>query len=131
MQEDIEATISVSYVELAEDSISDLLVDGGRGGQALRIVNALGGGTEVAGAVKATVQSEEEALRLYFEGEGNRMRDCAGPSTTSHCIFTMELMVCWIIVRDISWTVSEITKTVSCVAKALNLALLSLAGVSQ
>ncbi|KAJ3248926.1 Kinesin-like protein kif9 [Chytriomyces hyalinus] len=99
-------TIRVSYLEIYNEQIVDLLAslpDGGDGyntsssggGDAfLAVVEDKAGVSHVKGLTMQIANNEEEALNLLFEGETNRSiaeHQLNKISTRSHCIFTIYL----------------------------------------
>ncbi|KAJ1555029.1 Kinesin-like protein kif9, partial [Cladochytrium tenue] len=96
-------TIRVSYLEIYNEQIIDLLgdpssdtarsfADSSNGG--LIVVEDKAGAPHVKGLNVQIANSEEEALNLLFEGETNRSiaeHQMNKSSTRSHCIFTMYL----------------------------------------
>lgn len=99
-------TVRVSYVELYNETMYDLLSfsgttegnkenkDGNSESEDLKIIEDSTGNTYIMGLTHQVANSEEEALHLLFEGETNRSiaeHQLNKSSTRSHCIFTLHL----------------------------------------
>ncbi len=84
----------VSYLELYNDQMYDLLSERPGSSDALAILEDPSGGTYIRGLTKVKVGSEEEALMQYFAGDQGR--STAGhvlnaTSSRSHTVFTVHL----------------------------------------
>jgi len=89
-RDDREMSVSVSYMEIYNEQIRDLLVDENHA-QDLPISEEANQ-TAVKGLTKRNVYNEAEALNLLFEGETNRAiaaHTMNMRSSRSHCIFTI------------------------------------------
>ena len=96
-------TIRVSYAEIYNDQIRDLLPEVGTGmgsenlmmrDQNLQISDDQRGGVFVRGLNQHVCDSEEDALNCLFEGELNRtfrQHYLNATSSRAHCIFTMHI----------------------------------------
>jgi hypothetical protein len=106
----MDVTVSLSYMEIYNESIFDLLREPGADEPAKPMSNAFGkpapsqsslavyedkiGGSFVKGLLRPRVSGEDEALDLLFEGETNRAiaeHKLNQDSTRSHCILTLFL----------------------------------------
>lgn len=84
-------TVQVSYLEIYNESMVDLLQNE-KGETSLHVVDDADNCSFVKGLTKVTVKTEEEALRVLFEGEANRSlseHKLNRSSSRSHCIFTV------------------------------------------
>ncbi|KAI9184151.1 hypothetical protein H9P43_003204 [Blastocladiella emersonii ATCC 22665] len=87
-------TVRISYLEIYNETMVDLLVPNGGGAGADMAVVEDKNGCYVKGQTQVIATSEEEALNLLFEGETNRsIGDHAlnRTSSRSHCIFTVHV----------------------------------------
>lgn len=87
--------ISVSYLEIYNEAMYDLLSDNPGSSGDLQVIED-GGATRVLGLRQVEVRTEEEALSQFFLGE--QMRSTSEHvlnkhSSRSHCIFTVHLEV--------------------------------------
>ncbi|GAX79184.1 hypothetical protein CEUSTIGMA_g6624.t1 [Chlamydomonas eustigma] len=87
-------TVHVSYLEIYNDQMYDLLSDKPGSNESLAILEDSHGGSYVRGLTKVKVHSEEEALMQYFAGDQGR--STAGhilntSSSRSHTVFTLHL----------------------------------------
>mmetsp|Transcript_62970 Transcript_62970/g.137582 ORF Transcript_62970/g.137582 Transcript_62970/m.137582 type:complete len:730 (-) Transcript_62970:80-2269(-) len=87
-------TIKLSYVEIYNELMFDLLTDVGVSEQSgdLHIVEDARGAVQVKGLSTVIASSEEEALHVFFQGDTNRHvaeHALNKGSTRSHCVFTI------------------------------------------
>ena len=94
-----DATVGVSYLEIYNDSLVDLLSslpsEEPQGG-ALHLIEDVSGATHVKGLRVEKVTNEEEALNMLFEGETNRAvanHQLNRNSTRGHAIFTVYVQI--------------------------------------
>ncbi|RLN89948.1 hypothetical protein BBJ28_00017505, partial [Nothophytophthora sp. Chile5] len=86
--------LRVSYLEIYNDRLLDLLAADGETAAELAIQESASGQTVVRGLTRALVASEEQALDLLFQGDTSRAvaeHALNAVSTRSHCIFTLYL----------------------------------------
>lgn len=88
--------VSVSYLELYNETLYDLLADGfsPEAPETMSIQEDSKGYVLVKGQTLHTCENEEEALGMLFEGETNRTvaeHKLNKSSSRSHCIFTIHL----------------------------------------
>ena len=88
------ARVRVSYLEIYNESLFDLLQGDGVGASAgdLAVFEDRRGRTHVKGLTMRAVSSEEDALNLLFDGEAARAiaeHQLNQASTRSHCVFTV------------------------------------------
>ena len=94
-----DATIGVSYLEIYNDSLVDLLStlpSEDTYSEPLALVEGADGATHVKGLRVEKVKSEEQALQLLFEGETNRAvakHQLNAQSTRGHSVFTVYLQL--------------------------------------
>ena len=94
-----EATVAVSYVEIHNDSLIDLLSSlptADPQSESLALVEDRKGETHVRGLRTQVVASEEEALNMLFEGMSNRQvanHQLNRNSTRGHAIFTVHIRI--------------------------------------
>lgn len=91
---DREYAIRVSYLEIYNEVLYDLLSDSPATADKLTIVDGPTGGVEVRGMAQHVVGSEEEALSLFFRGEASRAtasHTLNSASSRSHAIFTVHV----------------------------------------
>eukprot|EP01116_Phalansterium_solitarium_P017393 TRINITY_DN4272_c0_g1_i1.p1 TRINITY_DN4272_c0_g1~~TRINITY_DN4272_c0_g1_i1.p1 ORF type:complete len:575 (-),score=230.29 TRINITY_DN4272_c0_g1_i1:2003-3727(-) len=87
-------TVSVSYLEIYNEQLIDLLLSDTADAPQLKIVEDGKGETHVMGLTQQTVTSEEDAMKLLFEGDMNRSiasHALNKVSSRSHCIFTIHV----------------------------------------
>jgi len=87
-------TVKVSYLEIYNESLSDLLAENPDADNDLQILEDNKGSIMVRGLFTPVANNEEEALSLMFQGETNRSieeHQLNKNSTRSHCIFTVHL----------------------------------------
>mmetsp|Transcript_59381 Transcript_59381/g.170627 ORF Transcript_59381/g.170627 Transcript_59381/m.170627 type:complete len:736 (+) Transcript_59381:84-2291(+) len=89
-------TIRLSYVEIYNELMFDLLTDVGVSEQSgdLHVVEDAKGSIQVKGLSNPIASSEEEALHLFFQGDTNRHvaeHALNKGSTRSHCVFTIHI----------------------------------------
>ncbi len=95
---DLEASVHVSYLQIYNERLSDLLTTWPTAGPSPDVVEVadVNGSVSVRGLAMCAAASEEEALNLLFEGETNRAvagHAMSATSSRSHCIFTIHLEV--------------------------------------
>ncbi|NWI18568.1 KIF9 protein, partial [Crypturellus soui] len=106
-------TIRVSYLEIYNETLCDLLAtvaSGGSGDVPLAVVDCPGG-VYVKGLSVHTVNREEDALNLLFEGETNRViaeHTLNKNSSRSHCIFTIYIECNFRVLSDVKCINSKI-----------------------
>ena len=93
---DYESKVSISYLEIYNEIIFDLLSPLPPNEQKgeINFQEDAKGNVVVKGLTKHTVSNEEEAFNLLFEGESNRTvseHQLNKGSTRSHCIFTISI----------------------------------------
>ena len=94
-----EATVAVSYVEIYQDTLIDLLSTlptAEPTTEALNLVEDKNGSTSVKNLRVQPVGSEEDALALLFEGQANRQmanHQLNRTSTRGHAIFTVHIKI--------------------------------------
>jgi len=94
-----EASIGVSYLEIYNDTLVDLLAtlpSAQAQTESLGLIEDASGGTHVKGLRVEKVKDEEAALNLLFEGETNRSianHQLNAKSTRGHAIFTIYLQI--------------------------------------
>jgi len=89
-----EFKVEVSYLEIYNEILSDLLPDLQRKDQNIGIQEDNKGNLIIKGLTKHIVNNEEDAFNLLFEGEANRTiseHQLNKESTRSHCIFMIYL----------------------------------------
>ena len=91
---DFDSKVSISYLEIYNEIIFDLLspVPANEQKGEINFQEDAKGNIVVKGLSKHVVANEEEAFNLLFEGESNRTdseHQLNKASTRSHCIFTM------------------------------------------
>lgn len=94
----VAVTVRVSYLEIYNETLYDLLTLGADSGEpaapALAIRERRDGSTYVRGLACPVARTEQDALRLLFEGDVNRAvaeHQLNAASTRSHCIFTLHI----------------------------------------
>ena len=93
---DFESKVSISYLEIYNEIIFDLLspVPANEQKGEINFQEDAKGNVVVKGLTKHVVANEEEAFNLLFEGESNRTvseHQLNKASTRSHCIFTISI----------------------------------------
>ena len=93
---DYESKVSISYLEIYNETIFDLLspLPANEQKGEINFQEDAKGNVVVKGLTKHTVANEEEAFNLLFEGESNRTiseHQLNKASTRSHCIFTISI----------------------------------------
>jgi len=93
---DFESKVSISYLEIYNEIIFDLLspVPANEQKGEINFQEDAKGNVIVKGLTKHVVANEEEAFNLLFEGESNRTvseHQLNKASTRSHCIFTISI----------------------------------------
>ena len=96
-----DATVSVSYVEIHNDVLQDLLSTLPReeplpADVDLHVIEDRKGETSVKNLTTVPVRSEEEALKMLFEGNANRqvaVHQLNRTSTRGHAIFTLMVRI--------------------------------------
>ena len=91
---DRDVTVKVSYLEIYNEVLYDLLADGGEGLESVLNITDHGGVTDIKGLSKVEVANEQEALALFFAGENVRStvaHTLNKSSSRSHCIFTVHI----------------------------------------
>jgi len=93
---DYESKVSISYLEIYNETIFDLLspLPANEQKGEINFQEDAKGNVVVKGLSKHTVANEEEAFNLLFEGESNRTiseHQLNKASTRSHCIFTISI----------------------------------------
>ena len=93
---DFESKVSISYLEIYNEIIFDLLspVPANEQKGEINFQEDAKGNVVVKGLSKHVVANEEEAFNLLFEGESNRTvseHQLNKASTRSHCIFTISI----------------------------------------
>ena len=98
-QPQLDATVAVSYVEIYQDTLIDLLSSLPTAQpitEPLVLVEDKNGVTSVKNLRQQVVSSEEEALAMLFEGQTNRQvanHQLNRASTRGHAIFTVHLRI--------------------------------------
>jgi len=93
MRVEKEFTVRVSYLEIYNESMYDLLSSTPGAGPNLTVTTE-GGVTSVRGLSQVVVASEEEALAQFFQGESMRTTSehvLNAASSRSHCVFTVHV----------------------------------------
>ena len=94
---DLSIVARVSYLEIYNEQLRDLLVSESDDDKAELSLHDVGGAAAlVKGLCVKNVFTEDQALALLFEGETNRSMAAHAlnaRSTRSHCIFTIHLEV--------------------------------------
>lgn len=94
-REGYETELRVSFVEIYNDQVYDLLApSAAKGPKALTVQEDSNGQLHLAGLALQTVRTESRALEMLFEGETNRAvaeNKLNSASSRSHCIFAMHL----------------------------------------
>jgi len=93
---DYESKVSISYLEIYNEIIFDLLspIPANEQKGEINFQEDSKGNVVVKGLTKHSVANEEEAFNLLFEGESNRTvseHQLNKGSTRSHCIFTISV----------------------------------------
>ena len=93
---DYDSKVSISYLEIYNETIFDLLspLPANEQKGEINFQEDARGNVVVKGLTKHTVANEEEAFNLLFEGESNRTvseHQLNKASTRSHCIFTISI----------------------------------------
>ena len=93
---DYDSKVSISYLEIYNETIFDLLspLPANEQKGEINFQEDAKGNVVVKGLSKHTVANEEEAFNLLFEGESNRTiseHQLNKASTRSHCIFTISI----------------------------------------
>ena len=92
--EGYEAELRVSFVEIYNDSVYDLLAFNAAQPRPLTVQEDEGGQLHVVGLALPVVKTESRALEMLFEGETNRAvaeNKLNSASSRSHCIFALHL----------------------------------------
>eukprot|EP00898_Chlorokybus_atmophyticus_P007392 jgi/Chlat1/7654/Chrsp64S07123 len=92
---DREYVVRVSYLEVYNECLYDLLAESPGAADNLMIVEE-NNGTQVRGMERRVVTSEQEALSAFFQGELSRSTTTHAlneTSSRSHCVFTLHLEV--------------------------------------
>ena len=92
--EGYEAELRVSFVEIYNDSVYDLLAFDATEPRPLTVQEDEGGQLHVVGLAMPVVKTESRALEMLFEGETNRAvaeNKLNSASSRSHCIFALHL----------------------------------------
>ncbi|KAL0229985.1 hypothetical protein PCE1_003549 [Barthelona sp. PCE] len=101
---DLNVTVRVSYIEIYQNQIKDLLCNlpadplGNpiSSGEGLQIVTGPNGEAEIMGLTKPVAENESQALSYIFEGESHRRvsgHSLNSTSSRSHCIISIYLQV--------------------------------------
>eukprot|EP00899_Mesostigma_viride_P011692 jgi/Mesvir1/20523/Mv25338-RA.1 len=93
MQSNREIKVQVSYLEIYNEVMYDLLADNPSAADNLVVIEE-DGATAVKNMVKKDAKSEEEALSIFFQGEVGRttaVHYLNKASSRSHCVFTLYL----------------------------------------
>lgn len=88
----VEFTITASFVQIFNDALSDLLLEGGGGPLRLRESGAGDSGVYVEGLSQVRINGVEEALRLIEVGAASRHTSATAMNETSsrsHAVFTL------------------------------------------
>lgn len=91
---DAAVIVRISYLEIYNESLYDLLDEKGGQDKDLSIFEDARGQVTVKGCTRVVAENEETALNLLFQGEINRAiaeHEMNKSSTRSHCIFTVYL----------------------------------------
>lgn len=93
---EFESSVSISYLEIYNETVFDLLspIPANEQKGEINFQEDARGNVVVKGLTKHTVSNEEEAFNLLFEGESNRTvseHQLNKASTRSHCIFTISV----------------------------------------
>lgn len=91
----IEKTVSVSYLEIYNQDLNDLLVPVGQAKSKLRIVEGAGNaGVYCQGLVRQTVESVEDVIGILTDAQERRSvgeTKMNKSSSRSHCVFTLQV----------------------------------------
>ncbi|XP_062850057.1 kinesin-like protein KIF9 isoform X2 [Trichomycterus rosablanca] len=108
-------SVQLSFLEIYNETLVDLLssVNGGRVTQAgnLTVVDEPAGGVSVKGLSLHSVYSEDEALKLFFEGEMNKRTEVHPlnkNSSRSHCIFTIYIESHSCVLSNVTYTTTKL-----------------------
>jgi len=90
---DMQYTVRLSYMEIYNEQMFDLLDNIGQSDH-MQIVDSAQGGVQVKGLTHVEVKSEEEVLQHFYNGEANRsvaQHSLNEESSRSHAIFTLHI----------------------------------------